>query len=228
MNGKFKRRVLDACEAALVRHGFRRVRMHTIALDISPDFQGWVGLNSGIYYDNVRITPAVGIHCVPLMRLVYALEERPYKISESATFAYTLSTLKKGVRPFVFMSEDDLVHEAERLASTIAQCLPFTRDFANYEAIASISKSRSDMLGGYPEKAAVALYLMGRADEAKAWLDLQLEQFRLKEPSTFEPFEKFAAKLLHLIETQEIRPPVSGSPSPYFDERWTYLREAYL
>lgn len=226
MNRKFKRQVLDACETALVKRGFRRVRMHGVALDITADFKGWIGLCDGIYIDHVLITPSVGIHCIPLMRLVYALDEMSYKVSQVATFAYPARMVKRGVEPFVFRSEEDLTPEAERLASTIAQCTPFMRDFANYEAIASISKWRSEGLGGYPERAAVALYLMGRADEAKAWLDIQLQHFRLKERTTFEPFERFAAKLLHLIDTQDVLPLASGSSSPYFEERWKYLREA--
>ncbi|WP_309687963.1 hypothetical protein [Stenotrophomonas sp. SORGH_AS_0321] len=202
--------------------------MHTIALDIVPDFQGWVGLNSGLYLDNVTITPALGIHCAPLMRLCCALKEKPYKISESATFAYSLSTIKRDVEPFIFMSEEDVVRVAERLASTIAQCAPFMRDFASYEAIASISETRSAMLGGYPEQAAVALYLMGRADEARAWLAKQLERFSAMEPATSEPFERFATKLLHLIDTQGISALASGSSSSYLEQRWKYLREAFL
>ena len=225
MNKEFRRRVLDACEAALMRRGFRRVRMHSLVLDIDADFQGWIGLCDGIYNDNVRITPAVGIHCIPLMRISHALKGRPYRISDIATFAYPRSIVEAGVKPFVFMSEEELVPEAERLASAIERCTPFMRDFANYEAIASISKSWSGMLGGYPEQAAVALYLMGRADEAKAWLDIQMHRFRLGERSTCEAFENFAAKLLHLINTQEILPSASGSSSPYFDERWEYLRK---
>lgn len=229
MNGKFKRRVLDACEAALVRHGFRRVRMHTIALDISPDFQGWVGLNTGLYHDRVCVAPAVGIHCVPLMRLICSLDERHYKVSDIATFAFSLNTFKKGIDPFNFMSEEDLEHESERLASFVEQYVPLMRDFSSYEAVVAVSKWRSDMLGGYPEKAAAALFLMGRSEEARAWLAIQLEHFRLKERSTFEPFEEFASRLLHLIETEEVSAPAAAaSSSAHLDARWDHLRGSYL
>ncbi|MDR6095683.1 hypothetical protein [Stenotrophomonas sp. SORGH_AS_0321] len=201
--------------------------MHTIALDLVPDFQGWVGLNSGLYMDCVRVTPSIGIHCVPMERLISRIDEGPYTISNSASFAYTLSDLRGGVAPFVFDSEESLASEAERLASVIAECgIPLMRDFANYEALVSVCKARSGILGGYPEKAAAALYLMGRSDEARKWLDMQREPFRLDDAPAWQPFETFAAKLRQIMDEEEIPFPISVSPSSYYDKRWDYLREA--
>lgn len=227
MNSKFRRRVLDACEAALTRRGFSRVRMHRNVLEISTDFQGWIGLCDGIYHDQVRITPAVGVHCVPLMRLMCSAKNTPYKRSEFASIAYALSDVKKGVAPFEFTSEESLVTESERLASIIERYgIPFMRAFASYEAVVSVSKARSGMLGGYPEMAAAALYLMGRAGESKEWIALQREPFRLDDTPAWQPFENFAAKLLQIMDEEEILLPIPVSSSSYYDKRWDYLREA--
>lgn len=227
MNSKFRRRVLDACEAALTRRGFSRVRMHRNVLEISTDFQGWIGLCDGIYHDQVRITPALGVHCVPLMRLICSTTGTRYRRSEFASIAYALSDVKKGVAPFEFTSEESLVTESERLASTMERYgIPFMRAFASYEAVVSVSKARSGILGGYPEKAAAALYLMGRSDEARKWLDMQREPYRLDDAPAWQPFETFAAKLLQIMDEEEVSSPIPVSPSSFYDKRWDYLREA--
>ena len=76
-----------ACEAALIAHGFRRLRRHEVALDISNDFLGWVGLNTGNYATHVKVNPFVGIHCIPLMRMIANLESQKYRVGSVATYA---------------------------------------------------------------------------------------------------------------------------------------------
>lgn len=227
MNSKFRRRVLDACEAALTRRGFSRVRTHRNILEISKDFQGWIGFCDGIYHDQVRITPALGVHCVPLMRLMCSMKGSRYRRSEFASISYALSDVKKGVDPFEFTSEESLVTVSERLASIIERYgIPFMRAYASYEAVVSVSKARSGTLGGYPEMAAAALYLMGRTGESKEWIALQREPFRLDDAPAWQPFETFAAKLLQVMDEEEIPLPIPVSPSSCYDTGWDYLREA--
>lgn len=193
------RATLDACETALVRHGFRRLRRHDVVFDISSDFLGWVGLNYGSHSTQVRINPFIGIHCVPLMRLVEELSGQSYQLGRYATFAVHLGEICPEVDTFDFSTEADLELESERLATTLRRyAVPFMEENASYAALLPILIDRVPTLGGYPQRLAVALYLMGRYEEARQFVLGRRAEYEAEE-AVRESFDRFALPFLKLL-----------------------------
>lgn len=196
--------VLEACEDALVRHGFKRLRRHSVAWAFSPDFLGWIGLNVGNYPTHVQINPFVGIHCVPLMKLYKESSEnkyqpKKYQLGRYATYAVHLGEVcDEGLGGFIFPEGADIEPVAEELAVAVREHgVPYMQTLTSYEALLPLLRGREPMLGGYPERVAVCLMVLGRQAEALAYLDAKLEEYR-KNPRYTEVqarWQRFADEL---------------------------------
>lgn len=189
--------IKDACEAALVVRGFRRLRRHEVALDITSDFLGWVGLNVGNYATHVRVNPFVGVHCVPIMRLLANLEARKYQLGSLASYAIHLGELCPTENVFDFSQESDFDSTATRLAGTIVEHgEPYMRSIASIDTLLPLLKERVGQLGGFPERYAVALRLAGREGEARAFVLSCRREYSVREDAVRESFDQFAIPFL--------------------------------
>jgi hypothetical protein len=197
MNADFVFAVKSAIESALVARGFQRLRRHEVALDISGDFLGWLGLNTGNYKTHVRINPFVGVHCLPMMRLIAGLEGDKYKVGNIATYAVHLGELCPTIKVFEFYPELDVPREASRLAtSVIEHGVPYMRSLASIEALLPLLKSRVHLLGGFPEKYAVALRLSGHDADARAFVLQCQQEYATKSTTVRNSFDRFAIPFL--------------------------------
>lgn len=197
MNLEFVSSVKSACEAALVRRGFRRLRRHEVALDISSDFLGWVGLNVGNYATHVKVNSFVGIHCTPLMRMVANLEAEKYQLGSVATYAVHLAELFPALLSFQFASDSDAPGKAAALAeATCEYGIPYMRSLASIEALLPLLRARVKSLGGFPERYAAALRLAGKEDEARAFVELRRLEYSMEETAVRESFDRFAIPFL--------------------------------
>lgn len=200
-NREFIRKVEDACEAALVNVGFRRLRRGTIIWEISPNFWGWVGLNRGIHGNSVRVNPFVGVHAVDVMKFCAQFDEMKYVKGAYATYAIHLGELLPTELTFDFQDEKNISGEAARLAKNIAATgLNYMRSIASYEALLPLLESRMPMLGGYPERYAAALYLGGKHDAARNFVAEVLSREGGFTKFSSEFFVKFSANFLNKIE----------------------------
>jgi len=197
MKSIFVSSVKSACEAALVARGFRRLRQHEVALDISSDFLGWVGLNIGNYATHVRVNPFVGVHCIPIMRTIASLEMDKYQIGSVATYAIHLGDLCPTEKVLDFSSESDLSSEASRLAEAIKQYgEPYMRSIASIPTLLPLLKDRTNTLGGFPERYAMALRLNNQDDEARAFVIARQQEYSKRERAVRESFDRFAIPFL--------------------------------
>ena len=172
--------VSEACDDALVRHGFKRLRRHSVAWEFSQEFLGWIGLNVGNYPTHVQINPFVGIHCVPLEKFVQEIRGNKYKLGDITTYAVHLGEVcPEGLGGFLFPEGSDIEPVAERLAVAVRQHgVPYMQTLASYEALLPHLRERESMLGGYPERVAVCLVLLDRQSEALAYLDAKLAEYQ--------------------------------------------------
>jgi hypothetical protein len=189
-------RMYDAFEAA----GFTRFRKEAVDWPLHDGFHAWVGLNTALSPDRVDITPNVGVHVVPLHKLCTVAGGRyPYKYSRShATYAINIGMLEAvgDERAFAFaphQSEGFIDAECRRLAHIYATAgLDYARSIASYEALLPLLQERVEGLGLYPEMVASCLYLMGRKQEARDFV----EGFVARHKDYFEGFAiPFLAKL---------------------------------
>ena len=74
--------------------------------------------------------------------------------------------------------------------------MSYARSIADYDTLLPLLKSRVNMLGGYPERVACCLYLMGRFADAREFA----VAFLAKEPDYFEGFAK---PFLRMIEEED-------------------------
>lgn len=193
----FRNEILSKCLDALEAQGFTRFRKQNIDWPICDGFHAWVGLNTGMYEDYIEVNPFVGIHVVPIMRMYSELEGRKYNRGY-ATYAIHMGEIAENEDAFRFTRSTDLESEADRLSRLYATIgLDYASSISNYEALLPLLNDRLDMLGGYPERVACCLYLMGRRDEARSFT----EAFRLKEPGYFEGF---AAPFLKMLAVQRV------------------------
>jgi hypothetical protein len=185
---RFRKGVIRACCEALARLGFDHYRMYDVDLPFDEKFHCWVGLNSGLYDQHVEVSPFVGIHAVHVNKLA-SLGRQKYDRSV-ATYAVHLGTLDcaRDENAFFFRpewSDAVLESEARRLAHLYATCgVEFARGIASYEALLPLLEERVPWLGGYPERVAACLYLMGRRERAREFT----KTFMASKPGSFERF----------------------------------------
>lgn len=203
----YKQDVLLECYAALESAGFTRYRKEAVDWPLDGGFHGWVGLNTALEADHVEISPFVGVHVVPLERLWTSLKvgKYPGKYDRGyATYAVHMGELDAGrdEEGFIFAPEKGdafVALEARRLGRLYATVgLDYAKSVASYEALLPLLEGRVGMLGGYPERVASCLYLMGRLVDARTFAEQFLKVRR-------EYFEGFAMPFLEMLARESAR-----------------------
>lgn len=187
-----RRHCYDALEAA----GYTRFRKEGVDWPLGNGFHGWVGLNTAIEPQYIEINPFVGVHVVPIEKLWFPLKasKPPRKYERRvATYAVHMGELVPKERSFRFTRQTDVAAEAARLAQLYVRVgLPYAESMASYDRLLPLLQDRVTQLGGYPERVASCLYLMGRTDEARAFV----EDFVQQQPDYFSGFAMPFLKLL--------------------------------
>jgi hypothetical protein len=176
----FKKRILLKCYDALERVGFYRYRKEGVDWPLHNGFHAWLGLNTGLYRDRLDVNPFVGIHVVQIAKLYNGLDKGRYQTKYSrgvATYAVHMGELAgaEDEPAFAFtpqQSKGFVEAEVDRLANLYATVgLDFARSLASYESLLPLLMDRVPMLGGYPQRVASCLYLMGRKVEARQFVE---------------------------------------------------------
>jgi len=190
----FKRTVLLHCYAALEKAGFERFRNEDVDWPLENGFHCWVGLNNNLERDYFQINPFVGVHVVPIMKLYTSLEGRKYDRGNT-TYALHMGELVPEECVFRFTRRTYIEAEAARLARLYATVgLLYSQSIATYERLLPLLQERVPMLGAYPERVAACLYLMGRKEEAEAFVEDFFKTHR-------DYFKGFAIPFLKLLES---------------------------
>ena len=169
VNAEFKRTILLVSYEALESEGFTRYRKEDVDRPINESFHCWVGLNTGLYADHVAISPFVGVHSPPIMKLAAQLEGWKYNRGD-ATYAIHMGEIAPDENAFQFTRSTDIAAEAKRLAKLYASVgLSYSQSIAGYSTLLPLLEERTPMLGGYPQSVACCLYLMGRIDDAQRY-----------------------------------------------------------
>jgi hypothetical protein len=198
VDAAFEKRILFTLLDAMEAEGFTRYRKQDVDWPIHDGFHCWVGLNTAVQPDRVKVIPLVGLHVVSIMRLYTTLEGRKYDRGV-ATYAVNMGELEAAAdeRAFAFapqQSQEFITSEAKRLAKLYAgPGREFARSIASYEALLPRLRERVPMLGGYPERVASCLYLMGRKEEVRA----SVESFLAEEADYFRGFAVPFLKMLN-------------------------------
>jgi hypothetical protein len=192
----FKQIVLLRCYDALAAAGFTRFKKEAVDWPLDAGFSCWVGLSTGISPDYVEICPMVGVQVAPIDRLWKRLTTGKYggKYSRDvATYGVPMGSLAGGESSFKFFPRMDLSAQAARLAHEYATTgLAFARSIASYDLLLPLLKERAPIGGGYPQRVACCLYLMGRYAEARTWI----EEFP---PQRSEYLESFSIPFLQML-----------------------------
>ncbi|MFZ3017863.1 MAG: hypothetical protein WA056_05345 [Gallionella sp.] len=166
-----------ACYEALSALGIHK-KYGIGILTIEENFMGWIGLNQGVHPTFVRVNPNIGIHSIPLMKLVADAAGEKYRSGEYPTLGYPLGEACPKVKQFIFETEADVLPEAARLADTIGQYgIPYIRSLASYGEMLPRIRKEVASLGGAPERYAAALYLSGDVEGAFNFLNEQAAIF---------------------------------------------------
>lgn len=188
----FKQAVLLKCYDALEAIGFARYGKQDVDWPMEHGFHCWVGLNTGLEKEHLDINPFVGVHVVPIMKLYTSLEGRRYSRS-TATYAVHMGELVPKEPIFRFTRQTDVAAEADRLARLYADAgLSYAMSIGTYERLLPLLCDRVPMLGAYPERVASCLYLMGRREEARSFVEEFLPDHR-------DYFEGFAVPFLKML-----------------------------
>lgn len=193
---EFKQKVLMACCDALQRQGFTRYRKENVDWPLAEGFHCWVGLNTASCSEYIELNPFVGIHASKIMKMYTYIEGRKYDRS-IATYPIHVGDIAPREDVFHFYNESDLAVTSERLARIYATAgLAYAQSISSYSALLPLLNARVEMLGGYPERVACCLYLMGRVRDARSFA----EDFLQKERPYFEGF---AVPFLQMLAGQE-------------------------
>lgn len=192
----YKQAVLQHCYDALTRAGFTRFRKEGVDFPVGNGFYCWVGLNAAIEPEYVEVNPFVGVHVPAIDKLWTSLDKGKYAVKYSrstATYAVHMGELAPKERAFRFSRQTDVSAEAARLAALYVNVgLPYAQSIADFERLLPLLRARVPQLGAYPERVASCLYLMGRKEEARAFV----EEFLRQHPHYFEGFAIPFLKLL--------------------------------
>ena len=191
----FKRIVLLKCYDALETAGFTRYRKEGVDWPMEHGFQCWVGLNTGLDKEHLDINPFVGVHVVPVEKLWTRIKtgKYPWKYNRGhSTYAVHMGELAPKEAIFRFTRQTDVAAEAKRLARLYADVgLSYALSIGTYERLLPLLQERVPMLGAYPERVASCLYLMGRKEEARSFVEEFLQDHR-------DYFEGFAVPFLRM------------------------------
>ena len=197
---KFLHDLEESCDQALEAIGFRKLRKGRVVWNISHEFLGWVGLNRGNHGDFVRLNPFIGVHSVEVMKLCAFLNEEKYVKGDIASYSIHLGELIPDELGFLFEVGDDLSIEASRLASAIhSAAVPYMNSIAKYKTLLPLVEARMPLLGGYPERYAVILHLMGRTDDATAFVQSVMGQKDGFSQFFSDHFRKFGQNFLKMF-----------------------------
>lgn len=189
----YKLEVLLECYDALAHRGFTRYRKENVDWPFDNDFHGWVGLNTGLYDEYVEVNPFVGIHAVSIDKLCAKIEKAKYNRGVAA-YAVHLGEIAPDEKVFRMTRDTDVKAEAERLATLCATAgILFAKSLATYETLLPRLRSRVGRLGGYPERVACCLFLAGRVEDAKSFVEDFL-------PGREKYFGAFAQSFLEFLE----------------------------
>lgn len=200
----FKKRVLLVCYDALERYGFTRFEKFGVDYPIRDGFHCWVGLNAALYPDRVEIVPNVGLHVAPIEEMVCALDEGEYATEYDrglATYSVNVGELRsvRDERAFAFAPQQNdsfISSECDRLASLYAtKGLEYAKSIASYKALAPLLEENVNMLGGNPERFAVCLYMMGKKEEARVFLNTFPDKYK-------EFIKGFSIPFIEKVETE--------------------------
>jgi hypothetical protein len=207
-NAAFRDVIIERCMLAFVARGFTRFRKKSVNFLLHDGFYCWVGLNQGLHSDRLNINPFVGIHVAPIGRLYCGLSEgknSPKYDRGVATYAVHMGELKEAEDDYAFVftpeqSEAFIQSEAERLADLYVRVgIPFAQSMASYESLLPLLQERVPNLGGYPQRVASCLYLMGRKAEARAFAESLLGDY----PKYREYLEGFVTSFLAMLSAEE-------------------------
>jgi hypothetical protein len=131
------------------------------------------------------------------MREVASLEGKKYQIGSVATYAIHLGELCPTESAFDFHGPADVDVESTRLAQLIAGTgVPYMRSLASFEALLPLLEGRVSSLGGYPERYAMALRLLGRFDAARTFVRDRQNEYSTRDMSIQQSFDRFAVPFL--------------------------------
>ncbi|WP_439498741.1 hypothetical protein [Bosea sp. (in: a-proteobacteria)] len=171
----YRDEVVEGCRDALVANGFTRYRKRDVDYPFLDGFHCWVGLASEMQPDCIKIYPQVGVHAVNIEKLWSRLTTGKYAINYNraqCTYGGPLSGLTDGTAVTTFSRGCSISQQAERLATLYLEFgVPYARSLAGYEALLPELKTRIPILGGYPQRVAACLYLMGRKEESLEFAD---------------------------------------------------------
>jgi hypothetical protein len=139
------------------------------------------------------------VHCIPIMKLVADLAGERYQLGRYATISTHLGELCPKEDAFEFSPEADIGAESERLAALLrTQGVLFMESHASFRAILPMIEERVPTLGGYPQRMAVILYLMGRREDAIKFVIERQAEYEA-DPSVRTKFDRFAEPFLKLV-----------------------------
>ena len=204
MDRMFVSSVEKACVIALIEKGFESPRSRTRFIRLDNEFLGWVGLNRGNYSDYLQINPFIGLHCIPIMRLKSELAKEKYKEGDLASYSIHMGEIAPDVPQFIFNEQTDLAKEAGRLANEIfIHGVPWMKARANYEALTPMLEAKIEMLGGFPEKYASALYFSGKQETAVQFVQERTDLFDPNYEGTYSLHEKFGKPFLEMLDGEK-------------------------
>lgn len=198
VDAAFEQRIRSLCLDALEAAGFTRCGKEHVDWPMENGFHCWVSPNTARDSDRARVLPLVGVHVVPIMKLDATIEGAKYRRAV-ATYAINMGQLEDAAdeRAFAFSPEQStefIESEARRLADLYrGPGLQFARSIASYESLLPRLRELIPSLGGYPERTACCLCLMGRKEEARAFV----EDFLSKEEDYFRGFAVPFLKMLN-------------------------------
>jgi hypothetical protein len=169
---EFIKAVDSALEAALVDHGFLRLRKLDFVFPIDDEFDGWIGLNRNNKYarfGSIGLYAGWGAHCPEIEQFTSMCRGVKYKRGAICTAPLSWNT-PPTTRPFTFLATENLVQKADEVAMFYRnEAVPRVLEHASYGAIIPCLEGNVPNWGGWDQSLLLAYQLAGQTDQAKAY-----------------------------------------------------------
>ncbi|SRR5258706_7079580 len=196
----FTKRVLGLVQTTLTTLGFHKRKAGILALQVSEEVLGTVGLNiaTGRGADILEINPVIGVRNQRLERLVAELRGETFDELMPPTVAANLGYLSPENRylPFIFTEDDRIETLADELREAVkAHGLPFITKAANLAALVhEMQAGRIGIQFMLDYRIPAGLFLLGDRAKAQAFLAARLAETSSRNDPAAIRYKAFASK----------------------------------
>ncbi|MDF1585812.1 hypothetical protein [Marinimicrococcus flavescens] len=209
-NGPFPALVRDICREAFVARGYERPTKDKIVVNINKISLGWIGLNAGSFKEFVQIYPFIGVHCIPVEKiLAECMQNIRYSKGRFATFAKSFIEIAKNnnTTEFIFSKDkDEILIKGKSMSETVDEAArPYFEYLSDIDNLITSVEKRQSQGGGMPQRLAILYAVRYGKANAEKYLEAIEGKFAERGHAAIAGSINYFARKFSLIGQEKIK-----------------------